>query len=187
MQCSDALPLLSPRFLSSLDDTIPCACIRLSHEARRRPGAWSFRVWQLHNASLQNGNDRDSQVPGEPLCAHAMFSDPGRTSAPLATAMQRHGPRSFNDEGSQQEVISGLNRTASALAVYASPGGLPAQDARLASGRWPSSPGRDWLPAGFLTKGFRSNRYISSPFPKLCLAQSASPFLFRNPQPFPAL
>src|SRR5712671_1369613 len=60
-----------------------------------------------------------------------------------AISMRRHGPRSGNDEGSKREVISGLNRTASALTVYASPGGSPAQDARLVSGCWPSSPRRD--------------------------------------------
>jgi hypothetical protein len=76
------------------------------------------------NASRKDGNDRASPVPGEPLCAYAVFSDPGRTPASGPT-MPRRGPRSFDDEGSQQEVISGLTRTASALAVYASSGGLP--------------------------------------------------------------
>src|SRR5437773_1361459 len=66
--------------------------------------------------------------------------------------MNQHGPRSFHDEDSTREVISGLNRTASALAVYASQGGLLHHHARLASGRWPSSTGRDWLPAGLLRK-----------------------------------
>ena len=79
--------------------------------------------------------------------------------------MHRQGLRSFNDEGSQQVVISGLNRTASALADYASPGGLPTQDARLASGRWPSSPGRDWLPAEFLRKVSELFPTSHPPFP----------------------
>ena len=39
--------------------------------------------------------------------------------------------------------ISGLDPTASALAVYASPRRLPGPDARLASRCWPSSTGRD--------------------------------------------
>jgi hypothetical protein len=43
-------------------------------------------------------------------------------------------------------VLSRLNRTAWALAVYASSGGLPAQDARLASGCWLGFTGWDWLP-----------------------------------------
>jgi hypothetical protein len=46
-------------------------------------------------------------------------------------------------------MLSGLNGTALALAIYASPGGLPASDARLASGCWPGSAGWDWLPTGF--------------------------------------
>ena len=51
-------------------------------------------------------------------------------------------------------MISGLNRTAFDLAVYASQGWLPTRHARLASGCWSSSTGRDWLPAGFHLKGF---------------------------------
>ena len=49
-----------------------------------------------------------------------------------------------------REEISGLNRTAFDRAVSASQGGLPTRHARLASGCWPGSTGRDWLPAGFL-------------------------------------
>ena len=45
--------------------------------------------------------------------------------------------------------ISGLNHTAWALAVYASQDGSLHHHARLASGYWPGSTGRDWLPAGF--------------------------------------
>ena len=57
-------------------------------------------------------------------------------------------PASDNNEGSPRELISGLNRTAFDLAVYASQGRLPTRHARLASGRWPNFAGRDWLPAG---------------------------------------
>jgi hypothetical protein len=49
-------------------------------------------------------------------------------------------------------AISGLNHTARSLAVYASQPGSPRHHARLASGRWPSSAGRGWLPAGFQRK-----------------------------------
>ena len=52
-------------------------------------------------------------------------------------------------------MISGLNRTAFDLAVYASQGWSPTHHARLASGCWSSSTGRDWLPAGFHLKGFK--------------------------------
>jgi hypothetical protein len=63
-------------------------------------------------------------------------------------------------------VISGLHGTASALAVYASSAGLPAEDARLASGCW------QLYQAGLVTrrvptKGFRDASYIASSLPKL--------------------
>jgi hypothetical protein len=77
-----------------------------------------------------------------------VLTDPGRIE-PAGHTMVRHGPRSGHDEGSQRNIISGLNGKALALAVYASPGGLPTQDARRASGYWPSSTGWDWLPTGF--------------------------------------
>jgi len=74
------------------------------------------------------------------LCAYALFLDPGGTAAAQADTLRRHGPRTFNHEGSQRKVISGLDSTALALAVYASSAGLLAEDARLASGGWPTLP-----------------------------------------------
>ena len=71
-------------------------------------------------------------------------------------------PATDNDEGSPRVLISGLNRTAFDLAVYASQGWSPTRHARLASGCWSSSTGRDWLPAGFHLKGFKL-RLSSSP------------------------
>ena len=62
--------------------------------------------------------------------------------------------------------LSRLNHTASALAVYASQEGSLPHHARLASGCQPSSTGRDWLPAGFQSKGFKDVSYISSSFAK---------------------
>jgi len=45
--------------------------------------------------------------------------------------------------------LSTLNSMAFGLAVYASPGGLPHHDARLASSRWSDATGRAFLPEGF--------------------------------------
>ena len=72
-------------------------------------------------------------------------------------------PATDHDEGSPRVVISGLNRTAFDLAVYASQGRSPTHHARLASGCWSGSTGRDWLPAGFHLKGFKFPGY--PPFP----------------------
>src|SRR5271157_6232763 len=66
-------------------------------------------------------------------------------------------------------ISPGLNRTAFDLAVYASQGWSPTHHARLASGCWSGSTGRDWLPAGFHLKGFKLR--LSS-FPELLGARS---------------
>src|SRR5208337_1667058 len=71
-------------------------------------------------------------------------------------------PATDHDEGSPRVLISGLNRTAFDLAVYASQWWSPTRHARLASGCWSGSTGRDWLPAGFHLKGFKL-RLSSSP------------------------
>src|SRR2546423_6635937 len=82
MRCSDSLRTFSPRFVgASLGDTIPCACVRVSVQVRRRPGAWGITVWQPL-ASMSRWSRRASQVPGEPCCAYAVFFDPGGTHVP---------------------------------------------------------------------------------------------------------
>jgi hypothetical protein len=93
--------------------------------------------------------------------------------------VRQHGPRTHHDEGSSREVISGLNGTASTLAVYASPRGSPqrTQDSLLAAG--PALPGgirTRWVP----TKGFRDVAYITSSFPKLLGAGRVSPAVSRR-------
>ena len=60
-------------------------------------------------------------------------------------------------------VLTGLNHTARAFAVYASQDGLLRHHARLASGCWPDFARRDWLPAG-------SQRKVS-----VCLTTSHPP------------
>ena len=62
-------------------------------------------------------------------------------------------------------TISGLNHTARSLAVYASQPGLPRHHARLASGYWPSSAGRGWLPAGSQRKVSACGFPLSQAFP----------------------
>jgi hypothetical protein len=127
-------------------------------------GAWSFGTGNP-NASLKDGDDRTSQVPGKPRCAYALFSDPGRTDASGPYDAPTWPPHPLRRRLAATTVISGLNRTALALAVYASPGGLPAPHARLASGCWPSSTRRDWLPAGFQRKVFKLLPASRPPFP----------------------
>ena len=65
--------------------------------------------------------------------------------------------------------ISGLDSMALGLTVYASQGGSPLHHARLVSGCWPSSAGRDSLTRRAATKGFCVR--VTSSFLELCLTQ----------------
>ena len=91
-------------------------------------------------------------------------------------------PATDNDEGSTRVVISGLNRTAFDLAVYASQGWSPTHHARLASGCWSGSTGRDWLPAGFHLKGFKLPTILLS---RAFFAQCRFIFSGKNDEPTP--
>jgi hypothetical protein len=63
-------------------------------------------------------------------------------------------------------VLSRLNSRARLLAVYASPPGLPPNDARLASGCWPALPSGVGYPLGSVARF----QVILSSLPRLCLA-----------------
>jgi hypothetical protein len=101
---------------------------------------------------LFDGDDRTSQVPGEPRCERALLSDPGKTSALghcRASVLSSTGAKVST---LAKNFVSRLNHTARSLAVYASQRGLLHRHARLTSA-WPASvSGREWLPAGFYRK-----------------------------------
>jgi hypothetical protein len=124
MRCSELLPPFSPRFVV-LRLAIPSRAPVFVSPASPTP-AWGLELCGLATPGqlYRHGDDRNSQVPGEPSCAYALLYDPGWSDTSGLT-MRQHGPRWWHGEGSKQEVISGLNHTASALAVYASPGGSP--------------------------------------------------------------
>jgi hypothetical protein len=77
----------------------------------------------------------------------------------------------------RQILISGLNHTAHALAVYASQRGLLHHHARLASGGWPILPGGAAYPPG-PTERFQ---VIPSSFPRLRLAHPFHSICNRGP------
>jgi hypothetical protein len=85
--------------------------------------------------------------------------------------MLRHGPRTHYGEGSPQTVISGLHRTALALAVYASPPALPqrTQDSLLVAGQ--ALPDGTGYPQGF-NERFPSCFLHLVPLSQAFLAQS---------------
>jgi hypothetical protein len=90
---SDTLPSLSPRFGVSLGDTCPCAWVRSSLPARRRPAAWSFEVRPLP-ASVLSSRKRQG-FPGSwgTLVCLCPVLGPRQDRAPQAVTVCRHGPR----------------------------------------------------------------------------------------------
>jgi hypothetical protein len=137
----DSLPSFPPRFVS-FARPVPRLHSRFAParaECRRvGPGV----VHPVSPSGLSLGDDRGSHVPGEPQCASALLSDPGRSDHTRPLTVRRHGPRYNHNEGSCELCLSRLNHTALALAVYASQGGLLLHHARLASGCWSGSAGR---------------------------------------------
>jgi hypothetical protein len=110
---------------------------------------------------LSNGDDRVSQVPGEPSRAYALLFDPGRIVAPGHT-VQQHGPRWMDGEGSRDMGDFGAQSH-----------GLGTRCLRFV--RWVAPPGRKtrfWLLTRLYqtglatrrvpTKGFRDALYIAS-------------------------
>ena len=130
MKRSDSLRTFTTDFLF-VRPSLPlvCACLRRSAQARRRPDGLGLWV-RPPRVPLGRWSRRASHVPGEPLCAYAVFSDPGGTRSTRLAVVGR-GPRFIPQRGLTAGLaISRLNSTASALTVYASSAALPqrAQD-----------------------------------------------------------
>ena len=92
------------------------------------------------------GNDRISQVPGEPRISVCTCSvDSGRTACtrPLRCCSVALG---ISKAKAPTKGLSKLNSMAFRLAVYASQDGSPRHHARLASGRWSGVTGRAFHP-----------------------------------------
>ena len=173
----EALRLPSARLaaLRCLRSAIPplrLVCSRRPGAGPRAPGSWCSGS----RAGDVSGGGRGSQVPGDPSCASALFFDPGGIGRARPWRRADAVPANDKSEDSRDD-LSRLNRTAWALAVYASQGGLPLRRARLASGCWPSSAGWDSFTHRVPMKGFRVRG--SSSFPKLLGAMS---LLFSPPR-----
>ena len=137
---------------------------------------------------LLDGNDRNSQVPGEPqMRLRHVPATPVGSRAPDRLRRATQAPATGRTRAPALG-LSRFNHMALPLAVYASPRRLPAKDARLASGCWSGSTGRASNPQG-PDERFRECVLTSqSSSPELCLAQSrfTDPRMNRPPPIFPS-
>jgi hypothetical protein len=124
----------------------PLRPIRSHRPGRATEGTGSW--YSGSRAGHVGGNGRVSQVPERPSCPCALLFDPGRTEARQALAARRRGPRVGQRRWLPPMKISGLDHTASGLAVCASqwrspPGSrevlLPPRPLRTGRESFPSS------------------------------------------------
>ena len=179
MRRCDSLPSISPRFVSFAWRYH--RCVRCSSPPAPDAEPW-INLELVGGISGRRARWKRQGLPSSRRnpCDHSPYSsDPGVTRQAEWTMSKLPGaaPATDHDEGSPRVVISGLNRTAFDLAVYASQGWSPTHHARLASGCWSSSTGRDWLPAGFHLKGFKLDY---PPFPSFLGARSDFVFGFED-------
>ena len=139
-----AVPVLAPAF------------------ARTRPDAGhaAWGLWVLAApCQLRTGDGRVSQVPGEPSVPMPCSWTPvGPTHQALT--MRRRGPRCLYDEGSRDDWLSGLDHTALALAVYASPGGFARTGRKTRFPLLARLYGTGLVTRRVPTKGFRHASYM---------------------------
>ena len=141
MRCSDFLPPVPPRFVSFTWRYHPSArvslALRPSAAADGSPGVGhpvppaGKRQWKRQDL-LRSWGTPIVLLPCSPTPV-----------GPTHQAIQCVGAApAVSTTKAPALVLSRLNHTASALAVYASQAGSPRHHARLASGCWPSSSGR---------------------------------------------
>ena len=128
------------------------------------------------------GDDRISQVPGEPRFPFAHVLRPRPADASLTVTGRSHGPRAGNDEGADNKGLSRLNRMASGMMPYVSRCRLPVTAQGSLPGAGQALPD-GLLPAGFLRKVFNSLHVRRPPFPSFLAQSPYSPKRICQPPP----
>ena len=132
--------------------------------------SWSPGSSRREVAEETGGSPKFLGIPNVRL---HMFSRRRQDRSHQTITVQQRGPSYVKSKGSHERTFGaqwhGLRTRCLRFAVRVTP-----THARLASGRWSGATGRAFT-RRVPTKGFRMLPYISSPFPKLCLAQSHRP------------
>jgi hypothetical protein len=143
----DALCLSRRASLPSLGDTLRRAWRFAPNGPGHQTVGLGFKSGP-HFRTLPQGSKQGLPGSRTTRCPFALFFDPGRTDAPghydtsawpLLCPQQRlpriNSAFEAQSHGFRTRCLRFVRRVAT-------------QDAKLASGRWPSATGRDWIPAG---------------------------------------
>jgi hypothetical protein len=116
-----------------------------------QPRAWGSSAGP-HYRQYPQGDKQG--LPGSPatLVSLCPVLRPRQDQTHQATKVRRHGPRYVHNEGSHEKRSFGAQWHGLGTSCLRFVVCVATPDAKLASGRWPSSPGRDWLPAGLRRK-----------------------------------
>ena len=115
---TDSRPSLSPRFVAFASRYHRCVGCLLPATADAQSWAPGICYSGSRTGNI-GGEGRVSQVPRDPSCAFAMFSDPGGIEHARPLRRVDAAPASDKDKGSRGK-LSRLNRMALTLAAYAS-------------------------------------------------------------------
>src|SRR5271156_2619435 len=171
MECSDVLRPSHRTRLPSPGDTMRrglCVCSQRSRSPDRGPGV-RHPVPSTGNGA--HGGVQDLPGSWGTLMLLCRVLRPRRDRCVRRLDVIGAAPAMSTTKAPTTTYLSGLNGTASELAVYASCGRLPEPARNTRFRLLANSAGWDWLPTGFQRKVSALYPYIASPFPKLCLAQ----------------
>ncbi len=165
MKMCDSLRPSHRASLPSLGNTRRCACRFAPSGPRRATVGQGFDIRSPLPDFYAWRRSGPPRFPGNPCAPMPCSPTPaGPTRLALGTLVGA-APAMSKTKAPTINVISGLNRTALELAVYASCGRSPGPHATLASGCWPALPDGIDYPQGSSERFPRI--YISFPLPEL--------------------
>ena len=125
----------------------PLSLLAAGLPATARPGCcWAGLI---HSGVCPQGRFRVSHVPWEPQCALAVLLDPGRTSAPGSSRRSGAAPAVLTTKAPTLSLFR-CSITRLRHWLFTLRAAISGDYAKLASGRWPTFSGWDWVPTEFL-------------------------------------